>query len=195
MEAYKKTALHLHSLNDSDRLWILGNLQAHQRERLSAMLEELSTLGIPRRPDLVSAVDQLKMAEPASDQSPSPKEDCLPEPIKRLRDTGSEKILRILKEEQPAALAAVLSVYQWPWRQSAIDACDAIDRQWVVQAIEKMEGNLTQKVKNALPAIMLERLGRFEDDASGDEIIRKEDGKRVKSLFARFFSRRRAWRK
>jgi hypothetical protein len=195
MEAYKKTALHLHSLNDSDRLWILDNLRAHQRERLSAMLEELSTLGIPRRPDLVSAVDQLKMAGPASDQPSSPKEDSLPEPIKRLCDTGSEKILRMLKNEDPVALAAVLSVYEWPWRQFVLDACDADDRQLIAQAIEKMEGNLTQKVKNALAAVMIERLGRNEDDANADEIIQEKDRRRAKSLFAKLLFRRRAWRK
>jgi hypothetical protein len=195
MEAYKKTALHLHSLNAADRLWILDNLQAHQRERLSVMLEELSALGIPRRTDLVSAVDHLKMADPASDQPSSPKEDSLPEPIKGLRDAGSGKILRMLKDEEPVALAAVLSVYEWPWRQSVLDACDANERQWIVQAIEKMAVNLTPKVKNALATIMVERLGCFEDDASGDDIIQEKDRKRVNALFAKLFFRRRAWRK
>jgi hypothetical protein len=65
----------------------------------------------------------------------------------------------------------------------------------MVQAIEKMEGSLTQKVKNALATIMVERLGCFEDGAGRDDIIKEKDGKRVNTLFAKLFFRRRVWRK
>lgn len=48
-------ALTLHALAEDDRLWILGQVSAAQRQALQALLLELEELGIPRDRSLVEA--------------------------------------------------------------------------------------------------------------------------------------------
>lgn len=48
-------ALTLHALAEADRLWILGQVSAAQRQALQALLLELEDLGIPRDRSLVEA--------------------------------------------------------------------------------------------------------------------------------------------
>lgn len=48
-------ALTLHALAEDDRLWILGQVSAAQRQALQALLLELEDLGIPRDRSLVEA--------------------------------------------------------------------------------------------------------------------------------------------
>lgn len=50
----RRAALTLHALHADDRNWVLSQLGSPQRAELEALLTELTELGIPRDPELVS---------------------------------------------------------------------------------------------------------------------------------------------
>jgi len=157
MDAYKKTALILHGLSDVDRSWILGNIQAHQREQLLLFLEELETLGIPRRHDLIQSIDMGGLEQsPVDSQSGAPETE--PPEATMLLDTSSEILHFVLKTESPALIAAVLLAYDWPWRLAVLNRFNDADRQIIQAHMDAMEEKLTEKVSETVIAALIDKL-------------------------------------
>jgi flagellar motor switch protein FliG len=166
MEAYKKTALKLHSLSDADREWILGKLEATHREKLSAMLEELSSLGIPRQRDLMQTIDESIIDEPSHKPQTGPKKEKVPPgPLRDLIGARPEILQAILKSEPPAINAAVLLAYDWPWRQAVLEAFTDPVRQSVEKTMAQLKGRLTGKVNGAIIEVLAGKLCRIPEDS------------------------------
>jgi hypothetical protein len=192
MEAYKKAALHIHSLNDSDRQWLLGNLPDHQVERLRPMLNELKSLGIPRRQDLVQAADEFD--SPAPDAGPVPEQEVQepPEFVGRLMQAPPERLHRALMDEAPAVTAAALLACDWPWHHAVLDAFDAAQRQTISEAMVQMKGKVTEKASHALVRVLAEKLRHLPENQGADDDAVAETGRPARrwSIF-----RRRSWQK
>jgi hypothetical protein len=192
MEAYKKAALHIHSLNDSDRRWLLGNLPDHQVERLQPMLEELRSLGIPRSQDLVQAADDF--GSPAPDADPEPEQAAKepPEFVGRILPAAPERLHRALMDEAPAVTAAVLLACDWPWHHAVLDAFDAAQRQTISEAMEQMKGKVTEKASHALVRVLAQKLRHLPENPGADDDAVAETGRPARrwSIF-----RRRLWQR
>lgn len=192
MEAYKKAALHIHSLNDSDRRWVLGNLPGHQVERLRPMLDELKSLGIPRRQDLVQEADGFD--SPASPADPEPEQAAQepPEFFGRLLQAAPEGLQRALMDEAPAVTAAVLLACDWPWHHSVLDAFDESERKTISEVMEQMKGKMTEKASHALVRSLAEKLRHLPENPGVDGDAAGETGGPVRrwSIF-----RRRSWQR
>lgn len=192
MEAYKKAALHIHSLNESDRQWLLGKLPPHQLERILPMLDELKSLGIPQRQELIETVNELAVVQPAVDQSPPEEKEPPPEFVGQILPAAPEMLYFFLKNEPPAITAALLLAYDWPWRRAVLDAFDEIDRSAIQEAMEQMEEKLTEKASQTIVNALAEKLRHPPESLGGDETVAEEPGKPVRrwSIF-----RRRAWQR
>lgn len=189
MEAYKKTALKLHSLSDADREWILGKLEAAHREKLSGMLEELSSLGIPRQRDLMQTIDESIIDESSYKPPTAPKKEKLPPgPIRDLVGAQPEIIQTILKSEPPAINAAVLLAYNWPWRQDVMEAFTDPVRQSVEKTMAQLKGGLTEKVNEAILEVLARKLCRVSEDSPEEGA---EESKSERPARRWFFFRRK----
>lgn len=189
MEAYKKTALKLHSLSDADREWILGKLEAAHREKLSGMLEELSSLGIPRQRDLMKTIDESIIDESTHKPPAAPKkEKALPEPVRDLVGAQPEILQVILKSEPPAIKAAVLLAYDWPWRQAVLEVFTDPLRLSVEKTMAQLKGRLTEKVNEAIIEVLAGKLGRVPEDCPEEAA---EESKSERPARRWFFFRRK----
>lgn len=187
MEAYKKAALHIHSLNDSDRRWLLGNLPGHQVERLRPMLDELKSLGIPRRQGLVREVDEFGSPATPADPEPDQAAQEPPESVGRLLQAAPERLHQALMDEAPAVTAAVLLAYDWPWQQAVLDAFDAAQRQTISEAMEQIKGKVTEKASHALVRVLAEKFRHLPENPEADDDAVAESGRPTRrwSLFRR----------
>jgi len=190
MDAYKKAALHLHALGRSDRRWILGRLPECQRGKLLDMLGELRTLGIPREPALLAAMD--KPAAGADSADAGGTVDARSSLIETIAQASPSVIGPIVQDEDEAVVTAILQIHDWPWRQGAIEALQPSRRQRVIEKIPQMRGRLTDKVIEALLRNLAERLATVpvQEGAWGAEA--PTSGKPVRG--GGFF-RRWSWRK
>jgi hypothetical protein len=102
MSGVKQAALLLHGLSRTDQDWLMTQLDAPQRELISRTLDELRALGIPRDPGLIDAV--LGRGTPQE----------------RLARASGETVLRAMEGETPEAVAMLLRLHPWPWRQAVI---------------------------------------------------------------------------
>lgn len=192
MEAYKKTALTLYSLNDADRRWLLGNIHEHQRDRLMPMLEELETLGIPRRQELMPLIDAPDKDASAPEPPPETAEKTLPEPIAQLLNAPLEKLHHLLKAETPALNAAVFLAHDWPWRSSVLKRFGDAERETIEAHMARMEGMLTEKVSAAILTVLAEKVAQCPEEIPEEEAHTSD--KRECSRRWRLF-RRWSWRR
>lgn len=158
MEAYKKTALHLHGLNKSDRQWLLGQLPEHQREKLAVMLDELRTLGIPQEPGLASDFDGLNRDSTRAALESQTVHGLSPY-IEIIAQAEPMAVNAILNREPEAVVAAVLQISDWPWRQVVLEDFPLPRRHLISEAMKNPEGRLTEKTCEVVLQILAERLG------------------------------------
>jgi len=106
MSGYRKAALMLASLAESDRAWLLGQLGEKERERLGALLEELRGLGLSADAGML---DLALPREPAP-QPASP----APRPV----DAATPQAMHDVLAHEPDWLIAALSrTRAWSWRE------------------------------------------------------------------------------
>ena len=96
----RRAAMLLHSMAEPDRRWMLARVDASQRARLQALLDELAALDFP--------VDAELMREALAgvvDTAPSP----------GLAGWTADEALAVLRDERADVLALVLRAGAWPW--------------------------------------------------------------------------------
>ena len=120
-----QSALLLHSMTGRDRDWLLGRLEQAQRERLQALLDELTSLGIPADEKLLKqylGTEQENTADGIDEAWSIPVFDHVSEDsgIEKLCLAGAEQLAATLKTEPDLLIARLLSVHPWPWRDDVL---------------------------------------------------------------------------
>ncbi|TAK83707.1 MAG: hypothetical protein EPO12_05445 [Aquabacterium sp.] len=109
MSGIKRAALLVHSLDPADQAWMLARLPAAGRPEVEAALGELQSLGIPPDPSLAGALPLAPTREQVAQDSAA---------SKALRRADAASVLQALRGQAPQAVAALLSLQAWPWRQA-----------------------------------------------------------------------------
>lgn len=157
MNAYKRAALRLHGMENSDRRWVLSNLPGHQRKKLLDMLSELRSLGIPRQLDMHS--DLQDGANPGCDGEDAAMADGgRSSLVDTIAKASPLTINEVLQGEDEAAVAAILLLHDWPWRSEVIDLMSPSRRQRMVEKVGQGKGRVTEKAAEALVQLLGERL-------------------------------------
>ena len=177
-DAYRQSALLLHSLGESDRKWILAQLAGDQRRHLSVQLTELSELGIPADRTLAEGLLARMRREGAISR-----EDIAMHDGDVLRAAPAEVVLHLLNKEPTWLIAAVLSIEAWPWRETIFVGLDASKRDRVKQALgerppAKLADALLRQLDKRLLDATSERRGLAPIE-SGWPLIRRQ----LKRLF------------
>ncbi|SEK93066.1 hypothetical protein SAMN05216359_10419 [Roseateles sp. YR242] len=109
----RQAALLLHSLDESDRAWMLGQLAPAERAEAQALLAELTALGVPSDPELLQAV----LAE-APRRSGTTEPDS---PRHRLEMASAAEVAELLRAEPDALIARLLRETAWAWHAGVLD--------------------------------------------------------------------------
>jgi len=136
----REAALLLHGLPDDARLGVLARLSDDERGRVMPLLEELASLGIPRRPHRVV---------PGVADGPQGPRDA----VDRL---SAEHVLDAVRSCSNATLSLLLDAGPWSWRDAVLAGLPA-DRRVAVQALcghlvppPELVGSLCRSVLGAL---------------------------------------------
>lgn len=156
--ALRRAALLLHAMPERDRAWLLGQLSEGERRTLSALLVELSRLGMPsdRR-----VLDEALAAPPPVPARPV--EDDRSEPLTRVREAEASRLVAALREEPPVLVARLLRIADWPWRRALLTELGGVARRQIEQALSEDHA----PVGEALRVALLEGVARRLDGAAG----------------------------
>jgi hypothetical protein len=169
MDGFRRAALALHGLNESDRHWVLGRLQGAERTRLTQLLEELHTLGIPPDRSLLAGIKEAAPREQVSpssaSSSPSPKTSS-----SKLRDADAAAMLAILAHEPATLIAPVLRIEAWPWEADFLARLDPPLRREISVA---RQGESGAALSSALIAAIEARLETYAQSGAPEPAKRE----------------------
>lgn len=118
----RRCALLLHGLPPDDRQWLLSQLDAGERELVSALLSELQALGLPSDPawrqealEASSVAPSQPSPAPAPPASPASADGALVDAVARL---PADQVARVLYAEPEGLVLALLGCRPWPWRSA-----------------------------------------------------------------------------
>jgi hypothetical protein len=140
MSKLRQAALLVHGLGQADQDWLFSQLDAGgelgkgARVSLTSALHELQTLGIPRDAQLIEAV----LASDTSSHA-------------RLSRAPASLVLRALEGQSIEAVATLLALHPWPWRQAVIAHWSAL-----FQARPELLGTRDGAVGDALKSALLD---------------------------------------
>ena len=161
MSGYRKAALMLASLAEGDRAWMLGQLEEKQRERLSALLEELRGLGLSPDAGMLDVALPRETATPAAPVAPAP----------RAIDVATPQAVHEVLAREPDWLIAALSrARAWPWREGLLRLLGTERRLRVQQALPsgvELRPKTLEALLAALDRRLEERLG-LDDEAPAE---------------------------
>jgi hypothetical protein len=137
-QGYRKAALVLSGLAEADRAWMLDQIGAEERTRLSSLMLELSALGI-------SADDSLA------------RELAAEAPAKNRVAVDAGTALGVLAREPDWLIALVLRARPWPWREELLRLLGT-QRRFSVQEAIPAGTDVKPRVVEALVAAIERRL-------------------------------------
>lgn len=143
MDGLRRAALTLHGLLPADREWVLSELDAADRVALTALLAELTELGIPADRDLVR--DALAGRQPPTGGQRSA--------MTRLREATGGQVHALLVREPDALIAQLLLIDDWSWKPELLAMLGEGRQAAVVALMRRTE------VKPALRRVLVDRLG------------------------------------
>lgn len=123
MKGYRQAAVALHGLNQDDQAWLLGELDAGQRDTLGGLIRELDELGFAKAPALKDAACEAG-AVPAAG------------PLEVLACAPVDDLLAALEREPVLLVAQLLRAGDWPWTEAYIAALAAPRRAAVRAAMD-----------------------------------------------------------
>lgn len=131
MAGYRRAAVALHALGDTDRHWILGELPPEQRRLLHACLAEFTALGF--------AADVAAAAVAPADASgflAAPARTPVSPSLNRLAMADAADMATLLRDEPPALIALLMTAQEWPWASGFLAALPPAQRDRVLSAID-----------------------------------------------------------
>jgi hypothetical protein len=145
MEGLRKAALTLANLHEQDRAWLMGRLEAGERERLAPLLGELGELGLSLDPQSLRRA----VGGKAEERKEEPRD-----PRRLLASAAPAALAQALEPEPDWLIALVLRVRSWPWRAEVLALLGAERR----MRIEKL-GRTAPEIR---PRMMEEMLSAIE---------------------------------
>jgi hypothetical protein len=159
----RRAALLLHTVADADRAWLLERLDDAARARLSALVDELRALGIPRSPELLDELGPPARAQPAG-----------------LHGADPALLARVLGPEPAALVARVVALGPWPWTGELLARLGAAQRRRVMDALDARLPAAPGAPTTALDARLLALLERRVADAAAEgAVVPAEAGERA----------------
>lgn len=114
----RRAALLLHSMPADDREWLLEQLSPRERSRLSPLLAELQSLGMPTDPTLVS--EALSTAESDSPQN----------------TLAHSAMVQALLREPDHLIVTLLRCGPWAWQAALFASCTPARRRAIEAALQ-----------------------------------------------------------
>lgn len=118
MIGYRRAALCLHGLSESDRAWVLQSLPDGQRLELTRLLSELQAMGVPRdkswlphMPGGLNTGKDTRIVVPPG-----------MELVALLEAVPINRVMVLLEGEPDEVIAILLHCHRWNWRQAVIEA-------------------------------------------------------------------------
>ncbi len=192
-DGYRKAALELHNLSKPDRAWMLKNFASEERDRLNDLLNELKSLGIKctefRSGELFS--DEIKDVPLHGLDDPA-----LSASITRLCKASVAEISEMVLNEPDYVVAAVLSVYSWPWRAQLLSSFGVEKRLRFAKAMQ-VAPMLGASLRQELISLLDMRLKAIQliNRETSVETDEKDDQRRPLQISMPFWQRAQQWLK
>lgn len=135
----RKAALTLHSLNASDKKWILDRVLESEKALLEPLLDELKHIGLTQSLpfDLDSELSQ-NVAESATSEISTHTKDNF---IKVIDDLPFHIIEEVLKGESLVVIARLLSINDWQWCDVYLNSLTTLEK----RQLERLHATPTNK--------------------------------------------------
>jgi len=151
---YKALALKLHAINDSDRDWILKNLNGEESRILKGYLQEIKNLNLSSDSIIISESLDANQNKPTT--SAYANDDEMSEYIEQLNKYPSEKLITMLIEEDSSILAILQTIYTWRWQDDLLQKISPSKKMQINQYQKQNIAKVKPEVKLAILKIMAE---------------------------------------
>lgn len=119
LDTLRLAALRVAAMEKADQKWILSRLKREDALRLKLLVKELETLGLENYEDVyLSAAESLREEDTSAVDSNADMERL--STIERWSNASFAELAPELANLSPALRAAIISSYQWPWLNDAI---------------------------------------------------------------------------
>ena len=147
-DGYKKAALRIHGLGETDRQWILGNLPEKEQGLLSVLLAQLSEMKLPENHLVFS--DMIEEESSAYDDTSARKNDQVLSEIKTINNVSAALATAVLSREPDWMIALALIGGDWDWTEELINQLGAHRRERVHALIQKMSTRVPSKLRETI---------------------------------------------
>jgi hypothetical protein len=177
-EGYKKAALRIHGLIETDRQWVLDKLPERERNELNAFLAQLNEMKVPGGNSTFS--DLIDRASGNYQDMAAAGRALSPSKVDAVNTANSDSVISILTREPDWLIALVLLSSEWDWTESFIRSLDSDRRTRIYALIKEMSPRLQPKLQETIIELLAQALA-----AEKPEI---EDGvtSRFSTLFGKF---------
>lgn len=125
----RQAALLLHTLDDSDRRWMLDQLPTAARSETERLLAELQALGMPSDRSLLDAV----LADTSKRSTKAPPGRSHP-----LDTADAIQVARVLRGEPDGLIARLLKHASWSWHDAVLDELGPSRRRHIAEIIAEL---------------------------------------------------------
>ena len=147
-DGYKKAALRIHGLGETDRQWILGNLPEKEQGLLSVFLAQLSEMQVPENHLVFS--DMIEKESSAYDDIIVRKNDQVMSEISTINNVSPALAAAVLSREPDWMVALALICGEWDWTEEFISQLGAHRRERVHALIQKMSTRVSSKLRETV---------------------------------------------
>ena len=152
----------MHALDRADRLWLLAQLPAVERERLEFMLEELAALGIPADRGVLDEV--VSAAPPEEAAPPAARVDTPHKPIDSSQQQSALSrldpavLVKLLRKEPAGLIARLLASHAWPWRDAVLEQLGPARRREIEELLARFRRQVRPRAPERLHEALIEAL-------------------------------------
>lgn len=165
-EGFKKAALRIHGLAETDRQWVLDKLPERERNQLITFLVQLSEMKVPGGNSNFS-----ELIDRASDNYQETNTDdraLSPSKTDAVNTADLAAIVTVLSREPDWLIALVLLSSEWDWTESFIRSLDSDRRTRIYALIKEMSPQLQPKLRETIIEIFAQSLMAEQPKANGD---------------------------
>lgn len=145
MLAFRRAALHLYLLENSDKNWLLNKLSKVSREKIKYLLHELEEMDVPKNHDWLYFLEATDGVDPSSTENES-----ITYIIKKLDNLSPKIAFEFLKNERDCIVAAILTYKNWHWKDNYFTLLDKQRRKKLNKEIEQASCNLPSIIQISL---------------------------------------------
>jgi hypothetical protein len=151
---YRRAALQLYSLSESDRDWVLDKLPKERAERILVLIDELSELGIPKEQSWLIPAKAESVSHFKSEQEMTPQQQA----VLDIESADMDVLEYVLDRESDAVVALILMYRSWSWRGLYLNTCNPQRRQRIEAKEESGAVVAAESVLDALIEVFAETI-------------------------------------